>query len=215
MAIINRKQFKKRKQEGQITEQEFLSKAEDYQVDIIPPDLAGLSLNDLAAQYAEIDQQSNLLKGNILLEARSRFPSDKEFGQWISTHSLCVGSQQSRNRLMHLADFFSDGRDMEGIAITAAYEISAPVNRDKALTVYKKVRGKNLSVKEIKGLLVEGDEKRIEKINSKEEIIKKIGDEKDIQRVAIDLVDHVMLGKTNLFKLNVLKEAILYLEGEL
>ncbi len=215
MAIINRKQLKKRKQEDQITEQEFLSKAEDYQADIIPPDLAGLSLNDLAAQYAEIDQQSNLLKGNILLEARSRFPSDKEFGQWISTHSLCVGSQQSRNRLMHLADFFSDGRDMEGIAITAAYEISAPVNRDKALTVYKKVRGKNLSVKEIKGLLVEGDEKRIEKINSKEEIIKKIGDEKDIQRVAIDLVDHVMLGKTNLFKLNVLKEAILYLEGEL
>ena len=215
MAIINRKQLKKRKQEDQLTVQEFLSKAEDYQADIIPLDLAGLSLDDLAIQYAEIDQQSNLLKGNILLEARSRFPSDKEFGQWISTHSLCVGSQQSRNRLMHLADFFSDGRDMEGIAITAAYEISAPVNRDKALTVYNKVRGKNLSVKEVKGLLVEGDEKRIEKINSKEEIIKKIGDEKDIQRVAIDLVDHVMFGKTNLFKLNVLKEAILYLEGEL
>ncbi len=214
MAIINRKQLKKRKQEDQITEQEFLSKAEDYQADIIPPDLAGLSLDDLAAQYAEIDQQSNLLKGNILLEARSRFPSDKEFGQWISTHSLCVGSQQSRNRLMHLADFFSEGRDMEGIAITAAYEISAPVNRDKALTVYNKVRGKNLSVKEVKGLLAEGNVKKIEKTHPKEETIKNIGDEKDTQRVAIDLVDHVMLGKTNLFKLNVLKEAILYLEGK-
>ncbi len=210
MAIINRKQLKKRKQEDQITEQEFLSKAEDYQVDIIPPDLAGLSLDDLAIQYAEIDQQSNLLKGNILLEARSRFPSDKEFGQWISTHSLCVGSQQSRNRLMHLAGFFSEGRDMKGIAITAAYEISAPVNRDKALTVYNKVRGKNLSVKEVKGLLAESNTKQIEKINPKIEEKKTGADE--VNRVAIDLVDNVMLGKTNSFKFSVLKKAILYLE---
>ncbi len=210
MAIINRKQLKTRKQEDQITEQEFLSKAEDYQADIVP-DLAGLSLDDLAIQYAEIDQQSNLLKGNILLEARSRFPSDKEFGQWISTHSLCVGSQQSRNRLMHLADFFSDGRDMEGIAITAAYEISAPVNRDKALTIYNKVRGKNLSVKEVKGLLAEGNAKQIEKI--KETRATKNIDDEDVQRMAIDLVDNVMLGKTDLFKLDVLKKAILYIDG--
>ncbi len=210
MAIINRKQLKKRKQEDQITEQEFLSKAEDYQADIIPPDLVGLSLDDLAIQYAEIDQQSNLLKGNILLEARSRFPSDKEFGQWISTHSLCVGSQQSRNRLMHLADFFSDGRDMDGIAITAAYEISAPVNRDKALTVYNEVRGKNMSVKEVKGLLAEGGAKRIEK--TKKNIEEKKIDIDEVNRVAIDLIDNVMIGKTNLFKRDVLKKAILYLE---
>ncbi len=210
MAIINRKQLKKRKQEGQITEQEFLSKAEDYQADIIPPDLQGLSLDDLAIQYAEIDQQSNLLKGNILLEARSRFSSDKEFGQWISTHSLCVGSQQSRNRLMHLADFFSDGRDMDGIAITAAYEISAPVNRDKAVTVYNEVRGKNMSVKEVKGLLAEGGVKRIKKINLK--IEEKTIDIDEVNRVAIDLVDNVMIGKTNLFKRDVLKKAALYLE---
>ena len=208
MAIINRKQLKKRKQDDQITEQEFLSKAEDYQADIIPPDLAGLSLNDLAAQYAEIDQQSNLLKGNILLEARSRFPSDKEFGQWISTHSLCVGSQQSRNRLMHLADFFSEGRDMDGIAITAAYEISAPVNRDKALTVYNEVRGKNLTVKEVKGLLAESSTKRIKKINSEVEG----KNDGEVNRVAIDLIDNVMAGKTNLFKLHALKKAILYLK---
>ena len=210
MAIINRKQLKKRKQEDQITEQEFLSKAEDYQADIIPPDLAALSLDDLAIQYAEIDQQSNLFKGNILLEARSRFPSDKEFGQWISTHSLCVGSQQSRNRLMHLADFFSEDRDMAGIAITAAYEISAPVNRDKALTVYNKVRGKNLSVKEVKSLFAEDNVKQIEKINSKIEEIKNVDNE--VKKVAIHLVDNVMFDKTNSFKLDVLKESILYLE---
>ena len=213
MAIINRKQLKKRKQEDQITEQEFLSKAEDYQADIVP-DLAALSLDDLAGQYAEIDQQSNLLKGNILLEARSRFPSDKDFGQWISTHSLCVGSQQSRNRLMHLADFFSDGRDMEGIAITAAYEISAPVHRDKALPVYNKVRGKNLSVKEVKGLLTEGNTKQVEKINSKEKEknVEKNRRDEDVNSIAISIIDNIMFGRTNSFKSDVLKRANLYLE---
>jgi hypothetical protein len=123
-----------------------------------------------------------------------------------------VGSQQARNRLMHLADFFSDGRDMEGIAITAAYDISAPANRDKALVVYNKVRGKNLSVKEIKGLLAEDNNKRVERKNSKVEEIKKSNNE-DAQVIAIDFVDNIMMGKTNSFKLNVLKKAISYLDG--
>jgi hypothetical protein len=107
---------------------------------------------------------------------------------------------------MHLADFFSDGRDMEGIAITAAYEISAPVNRDKALTVYNEVRGKNFSVKKVKGLLAEGNEKTNLKV-----AIKNI-DNDEIKEVIIDIVDNIMLGKTNLFKLYVLKKAILYIK---
>jgi len=214
MAIINRKQLKKRKQEELITEQEFLSKAEDYNPDIIP-DLTTLSLDDLAVQYAEIDRQSNLLKGNILLEARSRFPSDKEFGQWISTHSLCVGSQQSRNRLMHLADFFSDGRDMNGITITAAYEISAPVHRDKALAVYDKAHGKNLSVKEIKTLLTENNVKQIKKVNSQEKASIKNRYDKDVEKLAVDIIDNIMSGKTDSFKLDVLKKAIFYIEEQM
>jgi len=43
---------------------------------------------------------------------------------------------------MHLADFFRDDHDMSGITISAAYEISVPVNRDKAEEVYEKVHGK-------------------------------------------------------------------------
>jgi hypothetical protein len=112
--------------------------------------------------------------------------------------------------LMHLADFFNDGRDMEGIAITAAYEISAPVNRDKALTVYNEVRGKNLSVKEVKSLFAEDNVKPIEKINSKSSL--KNIDDKEVRRVVIHLVDSVMLGETDLFKFNVFKKAILYLK---
>ncbi len=67
---------------------------------------------------------------------RNHFNSDKEFGQWIATHRLCVGNQQARNRLMHLAKFFSGGRDMGGICLTVAYEISAPVNSEKSEAVY-------------------------------------------------------------------------------
>jgi hypothetical protein len=211
MALISRKQLKNNKQKDTLTEQEFLAKAEDYHPDI-NPDLSVLSIEELADQYVEIDRQSHLLKGKILLEARTRFQSDKEFGQWISTHSLCVGSQQARNRLMHLADFFNNEKDMTGISITAAYEISSPINKDKALSVYKKVHGQNFSVKEVKKFF---DKKKVknkheEKINSK--ISSEVEDDTDAQELAVLLVDKIMLGKRDNFKIKVLNRAIAYIK---
>ncbi|GAW86415.1 hypothetical protein bplSymb_SCF02601P050 [Bathymodiolus platifrons methanotrophic gill symbiont] len=195
MAILNRKQLKTNKQKEQVTEQSFLAKAEDYKDDFTP-DLTTLSLEELANQFIEIDRQSHLLKGQILLEARGRFPSDKEFGQWASTHSLCVGSQQSRNRLMHLADFFSDGRTMAGITITSAYEISAPINRGKALIVYDEIQGRNLPVKQVKYLLYKDflENKKTIKVTKKMLVLK--------------IVETVLSGKSNQFKLDVLEAAI-------
>jgi hypothetical protein len=55
---------------------DFLAKAEDNLPSLIDMDLSSLSLDDLAAQYIEIDRQSHILKGRILLEARRRFPSN-------------------------------------------------------------------------------------------------------------------------------------------
>lgn len=112
-------------------------------------DLTGLSLERLAQRYNDIDQQSQIYKGLILLEARGRFSSDKEFGQWIATHGLSVGSQQNRTLFMNLARFFKD-KDMRGISLTAAYEISRPDNSDVAEKIYAEVLNKNLSVSEIK-----------------------------------------------------------------
>lgn len=111
--------------------------------------LKTLSLDELAMQFDDIEQQAQLMQGQILLEARSRFPSDKEFGQWCACHSICVGSQQQRNRLIHLARFF-EGRELDKIGISAAYEISAPINADVAEAVYDYARGKNLPVAEVK-----------------------------------------------------------------
>ena len=96
-------------------------------------------------------QDQLILKGLILLEARNRFESDREFGAWVqSTQALCLGGgQPARTRYMNLARFFKD-RDMTGISLTAAYEISRPDNADIAEEIYIYALNKNLQVAEIK-----------------------------------------------------------------
>ena len=110
--------------------------------------LSTLSLDELANRFEDIEQQGQLLQGRILLEARNRFKSDKEFGQWCS-QSICLGSQPQRTRLMNLARFF-EGREMEKIGLSAAYEISAPINADIAVDVYEYAKDKNLPLAEIR-----------------------------------------------------------------
>lgn len=218
--INNSNQLNTHKREETSPENQTSSITGAHQLDI-NPDLTGLSLDDLIIQFQEVDRQYHLLKGKILLEARGRFLSDKEFGKWIS-HSSWVGSQQSRNRLMHLADFFRDDHDMSGITISAAYEISAPVNRDKAQEVYEKVHGKNLAVKEVKALFTETAGKVVKKDKQNEGAEKKFKDNPSIERgssdqvdlMAIKIADEIMAKKSDLFKIDVLKRAIQYIENK-
>jgi hypothetical protein len=112
--------------------------------------LSDLSLEQLADRYGQIDQQSQFLKGLILLEARQRFPSNNEFGDWVeSVGALCSDTRQARTRFMNFASYFKD-KNREGISLTACYEISAPINVDIADKVYQAALGKNLSVAQIK-----------------------------------------------------------------
>ena len=112
-----------------------------------------LSLDDLVLQYNQIDQQAQLFKGLILLEARRRFKSNPEFGKWVaSIPSLCGDGNQVRNRYMNFARYFKD-KDYTGISLTCAYEISAPTNKAVANEVYKKALGQNLSVDQVKALI--------------------------------------------------------------
>jgi hypothetical protein len=128
-------------------------------------DLSVLTLDQLAARYEEIDQQSQLFKGLILLEARSRFPSNNEFGDWVqSVPSLCGDGNQVRNRYMNFANYFKD-RDRTGITITACYEISAPINADIADKVYQAALGKNLSVAQIKAEIANAKGLLLESVN--------------------------------------------------
>jgi hypothetical protein len=113
--------------------------------------LKNLSLEELAQRFDDIEQQAQLFQGRILLEARNRFKSDPSFGDWVAKVGgvLCSCGRQHRTKLMNLARFF-DGRELDKISVTAAYEISAPVNADVAKDVYEYVKGKNLPVAEVK-----------------------------------------------------------------
>lgn len=132
-------------------------------------DLTSLSLDELAFQFESIEQQSQLLQGRILLEARSRLNSDIEFGEWVNKHTgtLCSTTRQQRTRLMNLARYFGN-KDTKGISLTVCYEISAPVNEDVADKVYEYALNKNLSVSDIKAKIKE-EKKRLPVLESNAE----------------------------------------------
>lgn len=117
--------------------------------------MKNFSLEQLAEQYSTIDEQSQMMKGLILLAAKERLPANKEFGEWVKkNHALCVDSQQVRNRYMNLARFFKN-LSMNGISLTAAYHISKPDNELIAEEVYYQVRGRNLKIEEVDKIIRE------------------------------------------------------------
>jgi hypothetical protein len=108
----------------------------------------------------------------VLIEARSKFTDDRAFGNWIIEHNLDTGTQQHRTRLMNMARYFKD-KDMEGISVTVAYELSSPKNADKADQLYQEIRGKNIPFSEFKKKLTIGVQNSIEELRVKEPEIKK------------------------------------------
>lgn len=146
----------------------FLAKAEDNLSNISTIDLSALSLDDLANQFIEVDRQSHILKGQILLEARRRFPSNQEFGKWRSLNFGGRLPQQTANNLMCLAKFFDEtNRPLGNIPVSAGYLISAPKYEDIAEQVYQRVLTiENPSLAEVKSVIQEI--KPIEKTNEEE-----------------------------------------------
>lgn len=180
---------------------ENLNKLENKFVDSVEKtSLQALSLDELVHQFYQIEQQGQLLQGRILLEARERFKSDKEFGQWC-TQSICLGSQPQRTRLMNLARFFK-GREIEKIGISVAYLISSPevVKAGISEEVYDYARSKKLSVDEVKKHI----EQRMPKAESK---LVKITQEKttvaqeNLESRVISLVDTEIKNPTEAIKL--------------
>lgn len=118
-------------------------------------DLRALSLDDLAEQLIDIERQSHILKGQILLEARSRFNADTEFGKWRSEKFSDRLSEKMANNLMHLAKFFDD-KKLGNIPVSAGYLISAPQHEDIADVVYKRVIELDKpSLKDVKSIIHE------------------------------------------------------------
>ena len=122
----------------------------DFSIESFLSSLTNLSIQELATRYVEINNQSQMMKGLILLQARERLPSNIEFGNWVkSISALCADGHQTLNRYMNFASYFKD-KDREGISLTACYEISAPINADIADNLYQIALNQNLSVAQIK-----------------------------------------------------------------
>ncbi len=135
----------------------FLSKAEDNKPTSFLMDLSTLSLQELVNQYIEVDRQSHILKGQILLEARKRFPSNQEFGIWRSLNFSGRLPQQTANNLMNLAKFFNESsRPLGNIPVSAGYLIAAPINQDIADIVYEKaLKSENPTLQDIRDTISE------------------------------------------------------------
>jgi hypothetical protein len=142
--MVRKRESKQMRNANQVRtlEEDFLNQVDKFT-------LADLTLEQLADRYKDIDRQSQMMKGLILLEARNRFSSNQEFGNWVVNIGLSDDSFQNRNLFMNLAKFFQH-RKMSGISLTVAYEISRPSNEDIADKIYEYALNKNLTVAEIK-----------------------------------------------------------------
>lgn len=137
-------------------------------------DLKNTKLEDLITKFITIDNQSALIKGLILLEARERFPSNQDYGKWLKDNELLERySQQSLNNLVNYAAFFKN-RSISGISVTVGYELSAPRNAEVATAVYREIHGKGYSLAHVKKLITR---KKLEKQQVPEEVIEKFFDE--------------------------------------
>jgi hypothetical protein len=137
-----------------ISPEQFLAEVDQVQLAPIN-DLKALSLDELADRASSIVKQSNQLLARILLEGRRRFKSNKEYGQWVnSIIGLSDITFQHRNAMLNWA-IFEETHPMDGISMTAGFEIASPGNADVAKTVYQYCYNKNLSVAEVKRYIMQ------------------------------------------------------------
>ncbi len=89
----------------------------------------------------------NYLKDN-LLEARGRFLSNIEFGQWLSVNFTELNSSNT-GKLINLAKYFQGDKTLEGISISAGYLIASPNNReiaDKVVSMSVYLKNKKVDI---------------------------------------------------------------------
>lgn len=130
--------------------QQFLDGAGGIDSKATQIDLKKLTIEELADRAETISKQSHDLLGMICLEARERFQSNIEFGNWRrSVDGLAGYTNQYVTALMNRARFALT-HDMTGISLTASFEISAPINQDVAEEVWKYCKRKNMKVEDVR-----------------------------------------------------------------
>jgi hypothetical protein len=120
-------------------------------------DLKKLSNDELIDRLEQVDNQAMLMRWRILWVLRQRFPSDRLFGQYIAelraTRAICAGSHQEVNRALHAGRFCERHQitdlNSTGLLQSAVYVLSRPANEYVADEVYKKIKNKNVQVKDV------------------------------------------------------------------
>ena len=114
--------------------------------------MSKMSLDDLVIAFRKVEVRSDIVKGMVLVEARKRFDSDRDFGQWVKDNDMAEDSQQVRNTYMHVARFFGS-RDTSGISVSVCQEIAAPKNKDVAEKAYQYALGRGLTKSDVIGYI--------------------------------------------------------------
>ena len=173
--------------------------------------LKELTLEELAIRYKEIDRQSQLFKAQILLEARRRFLSNIEFGEWRSVNFTELSSSNT-GKLINLAKFFQGVRTLEGIPVSAGYLLAAPSNRNIADKVYYEIKDKNLKFDEIKKIIAQNKYNISDNNLKKDHDDKKSESDKDIEKFALQLLEKTFHKKSDDFIEAVLNLVLLKLK---
>ncbi len=168
--------------------------------------LKGLTLDDLVIRYKEIEQQSQLFKGQILLEARERFQSNIEFGEWLSVNFTELNSSNT-GKLINLAKFFQEGRSLDGIPVSVGYLLSAPSNKDIAIKVYNDIKEKKFKLDEIKDIIARYKNKTIAHKGNTNVFEREVS--KDVFEFSTYLLNDIFEGKSKSFIKSVLSESLL------
>lgn len=193
------------------TTKDFIANADNFIANVDNPFdaklLKKLTLDDLVFRYKEIDYQSQLFKGQILLEARGRFLSNIEFGQWLSVNFTELNSSNT-GKLINLAKYFQGDKTLEGISISAGYLIASPNNREIADKIYEKIKNKSFRIEEIKALIADYKNISIDFNKQQESEVSQ-----DVVDLSTHLLEDVFSGKTDFFVKSVLAETLLQLKA--
>ena len=121
-----------------------------------------LSQDEIVERIDAIEAQAWLLKARLIWELRKRFPSDKEFGQYLnvlrnSTSQFIASSSSQVSKLAAIGRFCEEHKisDMgkNKVYQESLYELARLEDKVIASKILKTVRNKHMSVADVKRII--------------------------------------------------------------
>ncbi len=121
-----------------------------------------LSQDEIVERIDAIEAQAWLLKARLIWELRKRFPSDKEFGQYLnvlrnSTSQFMASSSSQVSKLAAIGRFCEEHKisDMGKTKVyqESLYELARLEDKVIASKILKTVRNKHMSVADVKRII--------------------------------------------------------------